>query len=46
MIKNKIGIGAIFAAILLVSIAFIPAVSGKADGLSSVPSDQEGKKRH
>jgi hypothetical protein len=31
MIKNKIGIGAIFAAILLVSIAFVPAVSAQAD---------------
>ncbi len=31
MIKNKIRIGAIFAAILLVSIAFIPAVTVQAE---------------
>lgn len=31
MIKNKIRIGAIFAAILLVSIAFIPAVTAQAE---------------
>ncbi|WP_170943198.1 hypothetical protein [Methanosarcina spelaei] len=31
MIKNKSGISAIFAAILLVSIAFVPAVSAQAE---------------
>ena len=43
MIK-KIKISAMFMAVLLVSIAFVPAVTAQADGLSSVSSDHKGKK--
>jgi len=39
MIKNKIGIGAIFAALLLVSIAFVPAVSAQPEIASADESD-------
>jgi len=43
MVK-KLKISAIFTAILLVSIALVPAVTAQADGLSSVSSDQKGIK--
>ncbi|KKG79027.1 glycine zipper family protein [Methanosarcina mazei] len=43
MIK-KIKISAMFMAVLLLSIAFVPAVTAQADELSSVSSDQKGKK--
>ncbi|MDD2341034.1 MAG: hypothetical protein PHG79_12655 [Methanosarcina sp.] len=39
MIKNKIGISAIFAALLLVSIAFVPAVSAQPEIASADESE-------
>lgn len=44
MKMSKTRVGAIFTAILLLSIAFVPAVMAQADGSSSVSSDQKGKK--
>ncbi len=41
MSKNKIGIGAIFAAMLLVSIAFVPAVNAQVESFSSSSIDKE-----
>lgn len=41
---KKLKISAIFTTIFLVSIAFVPAVTAQADALSSVSSDQKGKK--
>ncbi|KKG13535.1 hypothetical protein EO98_05340 [Methanosarcina sp. 2.H.T.1A.6] len=41
---KKLKIIAMFMAVLLASIAFVPAVTAQADGLSSVSSDQKGKK--
>jgi hypothetical protein len=42
--KNKFGSVTLILAIFLMSIMLVPAVSGQADGISSVSSDQKGKK--
>ena len=43
MTTNKFGIGTLLIVMLLVSFVLVPAVSGKADGLSSTSSNAVGK---
>jgi hypothetical protein len=44
MNNKKSGLGALFFALLLISTLLVPAVYGRADGVSSASSDQKGKK--